>query len=85
MTRCVFIKLRLSNKDDFADQFGNKKIGQMYFIQSFTGQIEKNPRYFTEETDLKVFRELYTSNQIYVTENPFDCFEITELEDEITN
>ena len=85
MKRYVFIELRLSNKDDFADQYGNKKIGAMYFEQSVTGEIHKQPRYFTEVTDLKTFRELYTNNQIFVTANLFDSVTIVEEENEIIN
>lgn len=85
MKRYVFMELRLSNKNDFADQDGNKKIGQMYFEQSHTGAIHKQPHYFTEATDLKVFRELYTNNQIYVTVNLFEPEIVEEEENENIN
>ena len=81
MTRYVFMKLRISNKDDFAHQFGNKRLGTMYFEQSVTGAIQKQPKYFTDQTDLKVFRELYVNNQIYVAVN-FDEVEIVVEEEE---
>ena len=83
MERYVFMKLRLSNKDDFSDQFGNKRLGVIYFEQSVTGAIQKQPRYFTEETDLVVFRELYIKNQIYVPVRPFEEVEIIEEKKEI--
>jgi hypothetical protein len=84
MERYVFMKLRIANKDDFADQWQRKRIGAIYFQQSATGAIEKQPRYFTEETDLNTFRELYTHNQIYVPVNPFEDVEILEEKEEIT-
>lgn len=82
MDRYVFMKLRIANKDDFADQWQRKRIGAIYFQQSATGAIEKKPRYFTEETDLNTFRELYTHNQIYVPVNPFEDVEIVEEKEE---
>ena len=86
MARYVFMKLRIANKDDFADQWGRKIIGAMYFRQSVTGAIEPQPRYFNEETDLDTFRELYTHNQIYVPERLFEEVEIVEEKEElITN
>ena len=81
MNRYVIMKLRVSNKDDFADQFENKRIGTMYFEQSVTGAIQKQPKYFTNETDLATFRELYVNNQIYVAVN-FDEVEIVEEKEE---
>lgn len=83
MERYVFMKLRVANKDDFADQFGNKIIGAMYFHQSVTGAIEPQPRYFNEETDLSTFRELYTHNQIYVPERLLENVEIVEDKEEL--
>lgn len=82
MKRYVFMKIRPANKDDFADQFGNKIIGAMYFCQSSTGAIEPQPRYFSEETDLNTFRELYTHNQIYVPERFMEDVEIVEDKEE---
>lgn len=78
MKRYVFMKIRLANKDDFADQWGRKKIGAIYFQQSVTGAICTQPFYFTEETDLDKFRELYTHNQIYVPLGIFDKIEVVE-------
>ena len=82
MERYVFMKLRIANKDDFADQSGRKRIGAIYFQQSATGAIEKQPCYFTEETDLNTFRKLYTHYQIYVPVNPFYDVEIVEEKEE---
>lgn len=80
MERHAILKIRIANAKDFADQFGNKKIGTMYFHQSSTGAIEPQPHYFNEQTDLKTFRELYTHNQIYVPMRIFEDVEIVELE-----
>lgn len=84
MKRYVFMKLRLANKDDFADQFGKKRLGAIYFHQSATGAICTQPYYFTEETDLQTFRELYTHNQIYVPERLFEEVEIVEENSALT-
>lgn len=84
MKRYVFMKLRVANKDDFADQWGRKRIGAIYFQQSATGAIESTPHYFTEETDLNTFRELYTHSQIYVPERLFDEVEVVEEKEELT-
>lgn len=80
MTRHAILKIRIANASDFADQFGNKKIGTMYFHQSSTCEIEPQPHYFNEETDLATFRNLYTHNQIYVPERIGEEVEIVELE-----
>jgi hypothetical protein len=54
----------------------------MYFEQSATGKIQTTPKYFTAQTDLTAFRELYVNNQIYVPENGFDEVEIVEEKEE---
>ncbi|MBS7231714.1 hypothetical protein KHA90_11820 [Flavobacterium psychroterrae] len=72
------MKIRVANKDDFADQWNHKKIGAIYFEQSITGTICTQPFYFTEETDINKFRELYTHNQIYVPLGLFDEIEVIE-------
>ncbi|TPG44352.1 hypothetical protein [Flavobacterium pectinovorum] len=84
MKRYIFMKIRIANKDDFADQWGRKKIGAIYFEQSVTGAICTQPFYFTEETDLGKFKELYTHNQIYVPLGLFDEIEVVEEKQELT-
>lgn len=82
------MKLREAKKEDFADQWGHKRIGAIYFQQSMTGAICTQPFYFTEDTNLESFRELYTANQIFVPIGIFDEIEITEEKEEpkqITN
>lgn len=68
-TRHVLLKLRLANKDDFADQFDQKKIGTVYFEQNSLGMIERKINYFSENTDLSSFKKLYANEQIYVMVN----------------
>ncbi|RUT67946.1 hypothetical protein D0817_23725 [Flavobacterium cupreum] len=84
MKRYVFMKIRVADKEDFADQFGRKKIGAIYFTQSITGAICTQPCYFSDETDLSTFRELYTRNQIYVPVGLFDDIEVVEEKETIT-
>ena len=74
----VKMNLRVANRDDFSDQWGQKRIGTMYFQQSITGTICTQPFYFTDNTDLETFRALYASNQIYVPVRIFDEVEIIE-------
>lgn len=85
MKRYVFMKIRVANKDDFADQYGSKRLGAIYFQQSVTGAICTQPYYFTAETDLNTFRELYTHNQIYVPERLFEEVEIVEEKSVLIN
>jgi hypothetical protein len=84
MARYVFMKLREAKKEDFADQWGRKRIGAIYFQQSVTGAICTQPFYFTEETDLLTFRELYTHNQIYVPLGLFDEIEVVKEKEQST-
>jgi hypothetical protein len=76
--KIVVMNLRVANRDDFSDQWGRKRIGAMYFQQSITGSICTQPFYFTENTDLSVFKILYASNQIYVPVGVFDEVQILE-------
>jgi hypothetical protein len=86
MKRYVFMKLREAKKEDFADQWGSKRIGAMYFQQSVTGAICTQPFYFNEDTNIEAFKELYTANQIFVPMGIFDKIEvIEEKEQTITN
>ena len=82
MKRYVFMKIRPAIKEDFFDQWDRKKIGTIYFTQSVSGAICKQPCYFTEETDVGKFRELYTHNQIYVPVGLFDEIEVVEEKEE---
>lgn len=68
-TRHVLLKLRLANKDDFADALGQKKYGTAYFEENSHCTIERSIKYFTPNTDLLQFKKLYANNQIYVMVN----------------
>lgn len=86
MAHHVLMKLREATADDFANQFGEKRIGTMYFQQNFNGSVCTQPFYFTEQTNLETFRELYTSKQILVPVRIFDPIEVvSETEKELTN
>lgn len=79
MERHVMMKLRIAQALDFSNQAGEKKIGTLYFQLNSEGVLERLPRYFTAETDLELFRQLYANKQIYVPVNPLD--EIALLEE----
>lgn len=70
-TRHVLVEMKPAVKEDFANADGSKKINVLYFQQSITGMIEKQACYFTLETDLTKFRELYACGQIWV---PISCY-----------
>jgi hypothetical protein len=70
MERYVMMKLRTANKNDFADIDGNKKIGVLFFQQNSKGVIEQKPCYFSENTEMVNFKELYANEQIFVPVNP---------------
>lgn len=77
------MKLREAKKEDFADQWGRKRIGTIYFQQSISGAICTQPFYFTEETNIESFKELYTANQIFVPVGIFDKVEVLEEREEL--
>lgn len=68
-TRHVLLKLRIGNKDDFADGAGLQKYGTAYFEENGMGIVERKIKYFTPNTDLLQFKKLYANNQIYVMVN----------------
>lgn len=76
MEQQVVLKIRIAKKTDFSDQFGNKKIGAVYFCENSKGIIEEKINYFTNDTDMLTFKQLYANNQIYVFINPFEVVEI---------
>lgn len=76
--RFVIMKLRVANRDDFSDQFGNKRLGVMYFCKNKDGIIEKKPNYFKEDIDMITFKQLYANQQIYVPLGLFDEVEVWE-------
>jgi hypothetical protein len=85
METSVIMKLRVANRNDFADQVGNKKIGVLYFQQSYSGNFCTQPYYFSNETNLETFRELFATKQIWVPMGIFDEIEIIEVKEKINN
>lgn len=71
----VTLNLRIARKEDFSDEVGKKKFGCMYFQQSFDGSFCNQPYFFHENTDMEVFKELYSSKQIWVLAGIFDPVE----------
>ena len=80
MGKIAVMKLRIAIATDFANKDKSKKIGTLYFQQSVTGEIEPQPQYFTNNTDMSQFKLLYSKNQIYVPMQLFDEVEILEEE-----
>jgi hypothetical protein len=76
MERQVVLKIRIAKNTDFSDQFGNKKIGTVYFCENSKGIVEEKINYLTIDTDMFTFKQLYANNQIYVFINPFEVVEI---------
>jgi hypothetical protein len=77
-TKAVILNLRVARPSDFADSLGEKKFGCMYFQQSITGTFCNQPYFFHENTDMEVFKELYSTNQIWVLAGIFDEVEIID-------
>jgi hypothetical protein len=74
----ITMQLRVATRDDFADLYGNKKIGVLYFQQNHDGEMCTQPFYFNESTEIQNFRQLYSTGQIYVPVRIFDEVEIIE-------
>jgi hypothetical protein len=77
-SKSVILNLRVARATDFSDELGQKKYGCMYFQQSIDGTFCNQPYFFHENTDLEVFRELYSSTQIWVLAGIFDKVEIID-------
>lgn len=73
MKRYVLLNLRTAVNTDFADALGNKKIGAVYFCQNSIGIIETKINYFSENTDMLTFKQLYAKGQIFVIANPSEA------------
>jgi hypothetical protein len=76
--KAVILNLRVAKATDFSDELGQKKYGCMYFQQSIKGTFCNQPYFFHENTNLEVFKELYSSNQIWVLAGIFDEVEIID-------
>jgi hypothetical protein len=75
-TKAVILNLRVARRNDFSDELGQKKYGCMYFQQSIKGTFCNQPYFFHENTNMEVFKELYSSSQIWVLAGIFDEVEI---------
>ncbi len=76
--RAVILNLRVAKASDFSDELGRKKFGCMYFEQSFDGSFCNQPFFFHENTNLEIFRELFSTNQIWVLAGIFDKVEFID-------
>lgn len=89
MERHALIKLRVATASDFANDDGSKKLGTAYFEQTSLGVIQPVVKYFSHETDLIQFKELYAYGQIYVMTTPnevrsvFNCIDWDLVETEL--
>ncbi|WP_281238139.1 hypothetical protein [Flavobacterium praedii] len=72
------MNLRVAIKEDFADEYDNKKIGVLYFQQNHDGNMCTQPFYFNENTEIHNFRQLYSTGQIFVPVRIFDTVDILE-------
>ena len=73
------VQLRQAVKEDFANPDGSKKLNVLYFHQSYYGAVERQPHYFTDQTNMRDFKELYAAGQIFVPDAIF--YEPVELTD----
>ncbi len=76
--KIVVMNLRVAIKEDFADEYDNKKIGVLYFQQNHDGNMCTQPFYFNENTEIHNFRQLYSTGQIFVPVRIFDTVDILE-------
>lgn len=76
--KAVILNLRVAVASDFSDELGQKKYGCMYFEQSVNGTFCNQPFFFHENTDIKKFRELYRTKQIWVLAGIFDDVDFVE-------
>lgn len=89
MERNILLTLRPAIASDFAYENGTKKIGVAYFEQASTGVIQPTIKYFTEETNINHFKQLYAYGQIWVMDNPnkprsiFNCIDWDLIESEL--
>jgi len=77
--KAVILNIRVARASDFSDELGQKKYGCMYFQQSIDGTFCNQPYFFHENTNMEVFRALYSSNQIWVLAGIFDEVEIIDI------
>jgi hypothetical protein len=89
MERHVLIQLRVAVVSDFANEDNSKKIGAPYFEQASSRVIQPVVKYFTNETDIDQFKNLFNAGQIYVMKTPnevksvFNCIDWDLVETEL--
>lgn len=64
----ITLKLRSAIRDDFTDQWDNKRIGTAYFCKNKDGILESRVYYFHENVDMMNFKTLYANGQLFVCE-----------------
>jgi hypothetical protein len=71
----ITLNVRIATAKDFANENKTQKYGAVYMHQSKTGIIEPELHLFSEQTDMKVFKLLYSRQQIFV---PMGIFELRD-------
>ncbi len=64
----ITLNIRPAVRDDFTDQWNNKRIGTAYFCKNKDGILEQRVYYFTEFTQMETFKTLYANGQVFVCE-----------------
>lgn len=64
----ITLKLRPAIRDDFTDQWNNKRIGTAYFCKNRAGILEDRVYYFYENVDMLTFKTLCANGQLFVCE-----------------
>jgi len=66
-TTSVTMNLRTAIQYDFFDMHNKPKWGALYFTKSvITGEFDRQPYYFNEDTDKADFKTWFKNKQIYV-------------------
>lgn len=78
--KMIAFRTRVATANDLADNNGNPIYNLPYFCMRGNGVFDSQMYLFTENTDVKAFRQLYARGQIYVLEDseqkgvvPFNC------------
>jgi hypothetical protein len=73
----ITMNLRVAERKDFLDMNDRPIYGTIYFVYSrLTGEFDRQPYYYTENTEKTGFRELFRCGQIYVPVRIFDEVQI---------
>jgi len=73
------LNARVANKEDFADELGNKKYGTVYAHLNKAGDSEDELHIFSVKTNLQDFKLLYFHEQILI---PMGIFEFKDSQNE---